>query len=116
MVVCLQSLTLEEAGECQFGWQHYYNIMQRRGIGVELAKREARRRTTLIGSLLVHFGYADGMICGTFGYYDLHLGYVRDVIGTKSDSKNFYAFNPSYDTATKARRTASSGNSTTTRR
>ena len=26
------------------------------------------------------------------------------------DSKNFYAFNPSYDTATKARRTASSGN------
>ena len=32
------------------------------------------------------------------------------------DSKNFYAFNPSYDTATKARRTASSGNSTTTRR
>ena len=28
------------------------------------------------------------------------------------DSKNFYAFNPSYDTAAKARRTASSGNST----
>lgn len=74
-------------------WQHYYKIMQRRGIGVELAKREARRRTTLIGSLLVHFGYADGMICGTFGYYDLHLGYVRDVIGTKSSSKNFYAMN-----------------------
>lgn len=32
------------------------------------------------------------------------------------DSKNFYAFNSSYDTAAKARRTASSGNSTTTRR
>ncbi|RYY80768.1 MAG: NADP-dependent malic enzyme [Moraxellaceae bacterium] len=74
-------------------WQHYYNIMQRRGIGVELAKREARRRTTLIGALLVHFGYADGMICGTFGYYDLHLDYVRDVIGTKPGIKNLYAMN-----------------------
>lgn len=74
-------------------WQHYYTIMQRRGIGEELAKRETRRRTTLIGSLLVHFGYADGMICGTFGYYDLHLGYVRDVIGTKHHTKNFYAMN-----------------------
>lgn len=74
-------------------WQHYYSIMQRRGIGVELAKREARRRTTLIGALLVHFGYADGMICGTFGYYDLHLDYVRDVIGTKPGIKNLYAMN-----------------------
>ena len=32
------------------------------------------------------------------------------------DTKNFYAFKPSSDTPTKARRTASSGNSTTTRR
>lgn len=74
-------------------WQHYYKIKQRRGVGVELAKREARRRTTLIGSLLVQFGYADGMICGTFGYYDLHLGYVRDVIGTKPHVHNLYAMN-----------------------
>lgn len=74
-------------------WQHYYKIKQRHGVGVELAKREARRRTTLIGSLLVHFGYADGMICGTFGYYDLHLGYVRDVIGTKAHVNNMYAMN-----------------------
>lgn len=74
-------------------WQHYYKIKQRRGVGVELAKRETRRRTTLIGSLLVHFGYADGMICGTFGYYDLHLDYVRDVIGTKPHVNNLYAMN-----------------------
>lgn len=74
-------------------WQHYYKIMQRRGVGVELAKRETRRRTTLIGSLLVHFGYADGMICGTFGYYDLHLDYIRDVIGTRHHVKHFYAMN-----------------------
>ena len=32
------------------------------------------------------------------------------------DPTHLHAANPSYDTATKARRTASSGNSTTTRR
>ncbi|MEC7120277.1 MAG: NADP-dependent malic enzyme [Pseudomonadota bacterium] len=74
-------------------WQHYYNLMQRRGIGLELAKREVRRRTTLIGALLVQFGVAEGMICGTFGYYDLHLDYIRDVIGTREGVSNLYAMN-----------------------
>lgn len=74
-------------------WQHYYNLMQRRGIGLELAKREVRRRTTLIGALLVEFGVAEGMICGTFGYFDLHLDYIRDVIGTRKGISNMYAMN-----------------------
>ncbi|MFZ3191658.1 MAG: NADP-dependent malic enzyme [Moraxellaceae bacterium] len=74
-------------------WQYYYNLMQRRGIGLELAKREVRRRTTLIGALLVQFGVADGMICGTFGYFDLHLDYIRDVIGTRKGVSNMYAMN-----------------------
>ena len=74
-------------------WQYYYNLMQRRGISVELAKREVRRRTTLIGALLLQFGIADGMICGTFGYFDLHLDYVRDVIGTRKGISNMYAMN-----------------------
>jgi malate dehydrogenase (oxaloacetate-decarboxylating)(NADP+) len=55
--------------------------MERRGIGVELAKREVRRRTTLIGALMMHFGEADGMICGTFGHYQLHLDYLSEVVG-----------------------------------
>ena len=74
-------------------YQHYYKLMQRRGIGEELAKREVRRRSTLIGSMMVEFGHADGMICGTFGYFDLHLDYVRDIIGTRKGVTNFYAMN-----------------------
>ncbi len=74
-------------------WQYYYSLMQRRGVGVELAKREARRRTTLIGALLVHFGAAEGLICGTFAHYGLHLDYLKDVIGKKEGVKNFYAMN-----------------------
>ncbi len=74
-------------------WQYYYSLMQRRGVGVELAKREARRRTTLIGAMLVHFGAADGLICGTFAHYGLHLDYLKDVIGRKEGVKSFYAMN-----------------------
>ena len=74
-------------------WQHYYSLVQRQGVGVELAKRETRRRTTLIGALLVHFGVADGLICGTFGHYNLHLDFLKDVIGKKEGVQNFYAMN-----------------------
>lgn len=74
-------------------WQYYYSLVQRQGVGVELAKREVRRRTTLIGALLVHFGVADGLICGTFGNYGLHLDFLKDVIGKKEGVKSYYAMN-----------------------
>ena len=74
-------------------WKHYLSLMERRGIGQELAMREVRRRTTLIGSLLVHFGDVDGMICGTFANYDLHLRYVSRVIGLSDDAQNYAAMN-----------------------
>ncbi|MBW3032337.1 NADP-dependent malic enzyme, partial [Acinetobacter baumannii] len=44
-------------------WKDYYQTMQRKGITVEYAQREARRRSTLIAALLVKFGKADGMLC-----------------------------------------------------
>ncbi|MDO9621930.1 MAG: NADP-dependent malic enzyme, partial [Moraxellaceae bacterium] len=74
-------------------WQHYHQVMMRRGIGEELAKRETRRRSTLIGSLLVHFGEADGLICGTFANYGLHLRYIDRIIGLRPDAKRYAAMN-----------------------
>ncbi|MBH1971509.1 NADP-dependent malic enzyme [Moraxellaceae bacterium AER2_44_116] len=74
-------------------WNYYHDLMCRRGMGVELAMREVRRRSTLIGALLVHFGEADGMICGTFGHYHLHLDYVSQIIGLNNNAQNFYAMN-----------------------
>ncbi len=74
-------------------WQDYYQLMCRRGVGVEYAKREMRRRTTLIGAMLVRHHYADAMLCGTFGKHSLHLRYVADVIGRKPGIRNFYAMN-----------------------
>ena len=74
-------------------WQDYYELMCRKGIGVEYAKREMRRRTTLIGAMLVRHGYADGMLCGTFGKHSLHLRYIAEVIGRKPGIDHFYAMN-----------------------
>ena len=74
-------------------WQFYYEKNKRRGVSSELARRDVRRKTTLIGSLLVEKGDAEGMICGTFSYYHLHLKYVQNVIGKKEGVKDFYAMN-----------------------
>jgi malate dehydrogenase (oxaloacetate-decarboxylating)(NADP+) len=74
-------------------WQDYYELTCRKGIGIEYAKREMRRRTTLIGAMLVRHGYADGLLCGTFGRHQLHLRYIDEVIGRKPGVDNFYAMN-----------------------
>jgi len=74
-------------------WQHYHRMLERKGVGEELAQREARRRTTLIGAMLVEFGHADGMICGVFANYGLHLHYVQQAIGLRPDAKAYAAMN-----------------------
>lgn len=74
-------------------WQEYYQRTQRLGVTVELARRDMRRRTSLIGALMVERGDADGMICGTFGSYHMHLSYVERIIAKKSGVKDFFALN-----------------------
>ncbi|WP_367104334.1 NADP-dependent malic enzyme [uncultured Psychrobacter sp.] len=74
-------------------WQGYYEKNKRRGVSVELARRDVRRKTTLIGALLVDNGDADGMICGTFGPYQMHLKYVKNTVGKKEGVNDFYAMN-----------------------
>ncbi len=74
-------------------WQDYYELTCREGISVEYAKREMRRRTTLIGSMLVRHNYADALLCGTFAKHSLHLKFIETVIGKKPGIDNFYAMN-----------------------
>src|SRR5258708_20086008 len=54
---------------------------------------EMRRRHTLIGAMMIHRDDAEGMICGTFGTYGLHLQYIDQVIGLRPGAKHFYAMN-----------------------
>ena len=74
-------------------WQEYHRLTERRGVSEQYAKIEMRRRATLIGSMMIHRGEADGMICGTFGTHALHLHYVDQVIGRRAGVDNYYAMN-----------------------
>jgi len=74
-------------------WTEYHRLTERRGVSVQYAKIEMRRRHTLIGAMMIHKGEADGMICGTFGTHGLHLHYVDQVLGHQPGVKNYYAMN-----------------------
>ncbi|HTO45464.1 MAG TPA: NADP-dependent malic enzyme [Burkholderiales bacterium] len=74
-------------------WQLYHRLMQRKGVSVEVAKREVIRRPTLIGALMVKQNEADAMLCGTYGEHSMHLSYIANVIGLRPGVKQFAAMN-----------------------
>jgi malate dehydrogenase (oxaloacetate-decarboxylating)(NADP+) len=74
-------------------WTTYHRLMERKGVSPDYARREVRRRATLYGALMVRLGYADGLICGTFGRHETHREYVQSVIGTRPELDRYYAMN-----------------------
>jgi malate dehydrogenase (oxaloacetate-decarboxylating)(NADP+) len=74
-------------------WTLYHRLTERKGVSVEYAKTEVRRRTTLIAALLVRQGEADAMICGTYDQHHKHLRYIENVIGLRPGVNNFAAMN-----------------------
>jgi malate dehydrogenase (oxaloacetate-decarboxylating)(NADP+) len=64
-------------------WQTYHRMTERKGITVQMAKIEMRRRLTLIGCMLLNKGDVDGMLCGTWSTTAAHLHYVDQVIGKR---------------------------------
>ncbi|QAU33679.1 NADP-dependent malic enzyme [Janthinobacterium sp. 17J80-10] len=74
-------------------WQTFLAMSMRKGITEPYAKLEMRRRHTLIGSMMIHKGYADGMICGTFGNIPLHLHYVDHILGKREGANVYGAMN-----------------------
>ncbi|AJW44405.1 MULTISPECIES: NADP-dependent malic enzyme [Ralstonia] len=62
-------------------WETYYKLMARKGVTPQYAKLELRRRSTLIGAVMIHKGEADGMICGTVSNTAAHLRYIDQVLG-----------------------------------
>jgi malate dehydrogenase (oxaloacetate-decarboxylating)(NADP+) len=64
-------------------WQTYHRMTERKGITVQVAKIEMRRRLSLIGTMLLHKDDVDGLICGTWGTNAMHLPYIEQVIGKR---------------------------------
>jgi malate dehydrogenase (oxaloacetate-decarboxylating)(NADP+) len=77
-------------------WQTYHRLTERKGITIQMAKIEVRRRLTLIGALMLEKGEVDGLICGTWGTTAQHLRYIDQVIGSNrggvgQDASSVYA-------------------------
>ena len=68
-------------------WSLYHSLMERKGVSPATARQVARTKQTVIASLMVRLGQADGLICGTIGSYADHLLDVSDVIGMRDGVK-----------------------------
>ena len=74
-------------------WQTYHRMTERKGVTVAIAKIELRRRLSLIGAMLLHKGYVDGLICGTWGTNPMHLQYIDQVIGKRAGVNTYACMN-----------------------
>ena len=71
----------------------YHKLAERKGVTLQIARLEMRRRYTLIGAMLMSMRVVDAMLCGVVGRYDSHLRFVDHVIGLRPGVKNFAAMN-----------------------
>jgi malate dehydrogenase (oxaloacetate-decarboxylating)(NADP+) len=74
-------------------WQTYHRLTERKGVTQQLAKIDMRRRLSLIGTMLLHKGDVDGLICGTWSTPDVHLNYVNQVIGHRPGVSTYACMN-----------------------
>jgi malate dehydrogenase (oxaloacetate-decarboxylating)(NADP+) len=74
-------------------YTEYHRLMKRRGVTLDSAKREMRRRNTLIAAMLVRMNEADAMLCGTIFQTLLHLQYIDEVIGHRPGASVYAAMN-----------------------
>ncbi|HSD61387.1 MAG TPA: NADP-dependent malic enzyme [Burkholderiales bacterium] len=74
-------------------WTEYHKLMARHGVTREEARRDVLRNSTLIGALLLRLGYADAMLCGTFGKHHRHLAIVTEVLGLQGGVRTPAAMN-----------------------
>lgn len=71
-------------------WTTYHQLMKRQGVTMEIARKTVRADGTVLGSLLLKLGYADGLICGSSGRFAEHLKHVETIIG-KAPGRNTLA-------------------------
>lgn len=74
-------------------WTEYHRLRERHGVTPDAAKREMRRRNTLIAAMLVRKGAADAMLCGTVSLPLRHLRYIDEVIGHRAGTSVYAAMN-----------------------
>ena len=88
-----QVVNVEQDHRYRDFWQTYWHMMARKGVTQQLAKIDMRRRLSLIGTMMLHKGEVDGLICGTWSTPDVHLNYVNQVIGNRKGVSTYACMN-----------------------
>ena len=88
-----QVVNVEQDDRYRDFWQTYYKMTARKGVTEQLAKIDMRRRLSLIGTMMLHKGEVDGLICGTWSTPITHLNYVDQVIGHRKGVSTYAAMN-----------------------
>ena len=88
-----QVVNVEDDHRYKDFWQTYHQLTARKGVTVQLAKIDMRRRLTLIGAMMLHKGEVDGLICGTWTTPDTHLHYIDQVIGHRKGVSTYACMN-----------------------
>ncbi len=88
-----QVVNVEQDHRYRDFWQTYYKMTARKGVTEQLAKIDMRRRLSLIGTMMLHKGEVDGLICGTWSTPLTHLNYVDQVIGNRPGVSTYAAMN-----------------------
>ncbi|MBU6225007.1 MAG: NADP-dependent malic enzyme [Burkholderiales bacterium] len=88
-----QVVNVEQDHRYRDFWQTYWHLMARKGVTQQLAKIDMRRRLSLIGTMMLHKGEVDGLICGTWSTPDVHLNYVNQVIGNRKGVSTYACMN-----------------------
>ncbi len=74
-------------------WMTYHRLTERKGVTIQFAKVEMRRRLTMVASMLLHKGEVDGMICGTWGGTAQHLAHIDQIVGRRPGVNTYACMN-----------------------
>jgi malate dehydrogenase (oxaloacetate-decarboxylating)(NADP+) len=69
-------------------WQYYHKYVGRSGISVETARNSIHTDNSVISTIMVALGDADGLICGKSGRYDQHLTKIASIIPPRDDKSS----------------------------
>ena len=69
-------------------WQYYHKYVGRSGISVETARNSIHTDNSVISTIMVALGDADGLICGKSGRYDQHLTKIASIIPPRVDKSS----------------------------
>jgi len=84
---------IDPCDDLTFYGELYHSLRLRDGITPALAQSAVRRSPTLLASLIVKQGLADGMICGLVGRYDHHLEHIINIIGKVKENGTIATLN-----------------------